>query len=157
MLEQLKTGVKLKQVEVEDWAYLHKAIGGKVTTLTSKSADPGAARGATVGGAAGLILAVVSGPIGIGAVVGGAAIGAVTAALKDSGFKNDDLAAVSRLAADGRSGILVSVPLDKTDQYDAFVTREVVFDAADNKHQVDIVPGRDFDDALEEYRRQEDA
>ncbi len=54
-------------------------------------------------------------------------------------------------------GILVSVPLELADQFDEYVKREVVFGAADNRYQVDIVPGRDFDDALEEYRRHEEA
>ena len=88
-------------------------------------------------------------------MAGGAAIGAVTAAIKDSGFKNDDIEAVSRFMADGRTGIMVAMPLAEADAFDAFVAEHAEFEASDRKHQVDIVPGRDFDQALEEYRRKE--
>jgi uncharacterized membrane protein len=157
VLEALKAAISRKEIEVEDYALIHKEPGGKVTTTTSKTADPGAARGGLFGGAAGLVLAAVSGPIGVGAVVGGAAIGAVTAALKDSGFKDDDLAAVARLMADGRTGILVAVPLAAAPKFEEYMAEDVVFLASDRRYQVDIVPGRSFDQALEEYRRDEEA
>ena len=44
-------------------------------------------------------IAVISGPIGVGAVAAGAAIGAVSAALKDSGLKDKDLESMSHLMA----------------------------------------------------------
>jgi uncharacterized membrane protein len=156
VLEQLKTAISKKDVEVEDWALVHKEPGGKVTTTTNRSADPGAARGGLFGGAAGLVLAAISGPIGAGAIVGGAAIGAATAALKDSGFKDDQLKEVSTLMADGRTGILVSVPLEAAGKFDEYVANDPVFAAADRKYQVDIVPGRDFERALSEFRRDEE-
>jgi hypothetical protein len=94
-------------------------------------------------------------PIGAGAVVP-ARPSAVTAALKDSGFKNDEIEAVSRFMADGRSGLMIAVPLAEAERFDAFMADNVVFTAADRRHQVDIVPGRSFEDALEQYRRHEE-
>ena len=151
----IKGGTGEKAITVEDWALVSKAPGGKLTITNDKTKDPGGARGALFGGGAGLVLAALSGPIGLGAVAGGAAIGAVTAAVRDSGFKNDDIEAVSRFMADGRTGIMVATPLAEADAFDAFVAEHDEFEASDRKHHVDIVPGRDFEQALEEYRRAE--
>ena len=155
VLETIKDGISKKVITVEDWALVHKAPGGKLTITNDKSKDPGGARGALFGGGVGVILATLSGPIGLGAVAGGAAVGAVTAAIKDSGFKNDDITEVSKLMADGRTGIMLATPLDQADKFDEFVAGDPVFDASDRKHHVDIVPGRDFEQALAEYRRKE--
>ncbi len=155
VLEVIKDGISKKEIVVEDWALVHKAPGGKLTITNDKKKDPGAARGGLFGGAAGLVLATLSGPVGLGAVAGGAAIGAATAAIKDSGFKNDDIQTVSTFMADGRTGIMLGTPLADAPQFDAFVAEHPEFDASDRKHQVDIVPGRDFDRAVEEYARKE--
>lgn len=157
VLETIKDGASKKVITVEDWALVHKAPGGKLTIQNDKSKDPGAARGALFGGGAGMVLAALSGPIGLGAVAGGAAIGAVAAAIKDSGFKNDDIEAVSRFMADGRTGIMLATPLAEADKVDAFIAENDVFESSDRKTHVDIVPGRDFEQALEEYRRKEEA
>ena len=146
VLEEIKRGISTKSITVEDWAKVYKAPGGKLAITTDKSKDPGAARGMGFGGAAGMVLAALSGPIGAGAVVAGAAIGGVTAALKDSGFKNDEIEAVSRFMADGRSGLMVAVPLAEAERFDAFMADNVVFTSGYRRHQVDIVPGRSFDD-----------
>jgi uncharacterized membrane protein len=156
VLDLLKSGIAKKDVVVWDWALLKTDPDGKVKITTDKSVDPGAARGAALGGAAGLVLAALSGPIGVGAVLGGAALGSVTAAMKDSGFKNEDLEAVSRLMADGKSGLMIAVPLPDVDRFDAFVAGHQEFTSADRRHQVDIVPGRTFDQALAEYRLHEE-
>ena len=157
VLGVIESGIRAKAITVEDWALVHKAQGGKLTIKTDKKRDPGAARGALFGGGAGYLLAALSGPIGAGAVVAGAAIGAVTSAVKDSGLKNDDILEVSKFMEDGRTGIMVAVPLAAAEQWDTFVSNTVEFEAADRRHQVDIVPGRDFEQALEEYRRTEEA
>jgi uncharacterized membrane protein len=154
--EELKAAINRKEIVIEDYVQIHKDADGKVTFTTDKSADPGAMRGAAFGGASGLVLAAISGPIGVGAVVGGAAIGAVTAALKDSGFKNDDLDAVSRLMARGRSGLLIAIPLNEADRFDAFEQGNEVIASADSRYQVDIVPGRSFEQAIDEYKMHEE-
>ena len=155
VLEVIKDGRSKKEIVVEDWALVHKEPGGKLTITNDKSKDPGAARGAVAGGTAGIILATLSGPIGLGAVAGAAAIGAVTAAIRDSGMKNDDIEAVSRFMADGRSGIMLATPLADAPKFDEFVSEHPEFEASDRQHHVDIVPGRDFNQALDEYRRAE--
>ena len=115
VLGVIEGGIRAKTITVEDWALVHKAPGGKLTIKTDKSKDPGGARGALFGGGAGYLLAALSGPIGAGAVAAGAAIGAVTAAVRDSGLKNDDIVEVSKFMADGRTGIMVAMPLDAVD------------------------------------------
>lgn len=155
VLEVIKDGISSKAITVEDWALVHKAPGGKLTITNDKSKDPGGARGALFGGGVGIVLAAISGPIGLGAVAAGAAIGGVTAAIKDSGFKNDDIEDVAKFMADGRTGIMLATPLDQADAFDAFVAEHEAFESSDRKHQVDIVPGRDFERALDEYRATE--
>jgi uncharacterized membrane protein len=156
VLGVIESGVKDKSITVEDWAMVHKAPGGELTITKDKGTDPGAARGGLVGGGAGAVLAVLSGPIGLGAVAVGAAVGAVTAAVRDSGFKDHDIKEISKQMADGRTGIMVGVPLEATDKWDAFVADHSEFAASDTQHTVDIVPGRTLEDAIEEYRRHED-
>ena len=72
------------------------------------------------GGLAGAFVAVLSGPIGIGAVVAGAGIGAVANAIHDSGFKKGDLKEVGELMEPGRTLLLVAVkPADAGRMHDA--------------------------------------
>ena len=157
VLELIKDGIAKKEIVVDDWAMVHKAPGGKLTVTSDKSKDPGAVRGGVFGGGVGMILAAISGPVGMGAVAAGAAVGAVTAAIKDSGFKSDDISEVSKLMADGRTGIMVGFPLDQASKWDEFVAGNVEFEAPDKRYTVDIVPGRTFEDALEQYRQHEEA
>jgi len=155
-LATLEEDVKDKDVVVEDWAIIHKEPGGEISIRSDKRTDPGAARGGVFGGAAGAVLAVLAGPVGVGAVVGGAAIGAVTSAVRDSGFKNKDLDEVSRLMSDGRSGIMVAVPLAGAERFDEYANSSRLYARAERHHEVDIVPGRDFEQALSEYRVHEE-
>lgn len=156
VLEVIKEARKAKEIVVTDWAMIQKAAGGEATITTDKSVDPGAARGAGVGGLAGVVLAGVLGPIGVGAVVGGAAVGAVTAALRDSGLKDDDLETISRLMAEGREGLVIVVPLEEGDRFQAFMDATTEFHAADRKRSVDIVPGRTLQDAIDHYVEHEE-
>ena len=152
----IEGGIKDKAITVEDWAMVHKEPGGKLTVTKDKGKDPGAVRGGLVGGGAGAVLAALAGPIGVGAVAVGAAIGAVTAAVKDSGFKDQDVTEISKQMADGRTGIMIGVPLEAADQWDAFVAAHPEFAASDRQYTVDIVPGRTLEDAVDEYRRHEE-
>ena len=156
VLELIKDGIAKKDIVVDDWAMVHKAEGGKLTVTSDKSKDPGAVRGGVFGGGVGMILAAISGPVGMGAVAAGAAVGAVAAAVKDSGFKNDEIEEVSHFMADGRTGIMVGFPLEEAAKWDEFVANHVEFESPDKKHSVDIVPGRSFEEALDEYRRHEE-
>lgn len=155
-LELIKEARKAETIAVTDWAMIQKPEGGEVKITTDRSADPGAARGAGAGGLAGAVLAGLLGPIGFGAVVGGAAVGAITAALKDSGVKNEDLETVSRLMAEGREGLMIVVPLEDGDRFQAFMDATTEFHAADRKLSVDIVPGRTLQDAIDNYVKHEE-
>ena len=156
VLGVIESGIKAKAITVEDWALVHKAPGGKLTITKDKGTDPGAARGALFGGGAGAVLAALSAAIGAAAVAVGAAVGAVTAAVKDSGFKNDDVVEISKHMADGRTGIMVGVPLEAAPQWDVFVAQHPEFAASDRQHTVDIVPGRTLEQAIEQYRQHEE-
>jgi uncharacterized membrane protein len=156
ILEGVKQAKDRKWIELADWALIQKPEGSKATISTSKQADPGGARGAGFGGLAGGLLAVISGPIGVGAVVGGAAIGAVTAALKDSGLKDKDLESMSHLMAEGREGLVIAVPLDRADEFQEYMDSTDDFAAADRRLVVDIVPGRTLQDAIDDYIEHEE-
>jgi uncharacterized membrane protein len=156
-LELVQDAITDKEIVVEDWALVRKSSDGEVSVKSNKKADPGAARGGMMGGTAGALLAVLSGPIGVGAVVAGAAVGAVTAAAKDSGLKDDEIREVSKLMADGRTGIMLAIPLTAADRYDTFSARfENLGSRPDRTYQVDIVPGRDFERAIKEYQLHEE-
>ena len=151
VLQVIRDANKAKDIVVTDWAMIQKPAGEKPTITESTKADPGAARGAGAGGLAGTVLAAALGPIGFGAVVGGAAIGAVTAALKDSGMKQKDLESISGLMAEGREGLVIVVPLEEGDRFQAFMDGTTEFHAADRKLSVDIVPGHTLQDAIDDY------
>jgi uncharacterized membrane protein len=154
ILDLIKKGAKNKEIAVSDWAMIRPNAAGKPEITTDKSVDPGAARGAGIGGGAGLVLAAVLGPVGVGAVVAGAAIGAVTAALKDGGIKDDDLKAISGLMKEGRSGLVVAVPLDDARSFEEFMDIHVEFQSVIRRMQVDVVPGHSLAQAIDEYREQ---
>ena len=156
VLEQIKEADKAKTISVADWAMIQKPGEGPPTITTNKTVDPGAARGAGFGGVAGVVLAGLSGPIGVGAIIGGAAVGAVAAALKDSGMKDKDLESVSHLMAEGREGLVIAVPLDDADRFQAFMDGNVDFQATDRRLTADIVPGRTLQDAIDNYVEHEE-
>ncbi len=155
VLEVIKEAADGKAITVSDWALVLRGPDGKPKISGDKTVDPGAARGGLVGGSLGMILAAVAGPVGIAAVVGGAAIGAVAAALKDSGMQTKDLEAAAGFMAEGRSGLVIAVPLDAVDAWNDFVGRTVEFEAVARKHEVDITPDHTFEAALAEYRAQQ--
>lgn len=101
-------------LEVRDHAIVSKEIGGGVAVTESKDRDPGAQRGAVAGGLGAAFVALAATPIGVGAIVVGAGIGAITAALRDSGFKSQDLGEVGRLMQDGKALLILEVrPQDR--------------------------------------------
>ncbi len=155
--EVIKECRDAKAITIDDVALVSEAVGGKVTITNDKKDDPGAVRGGVFDGTAGLVLATMLGPVGLGAVAASAAVGAVAAAVKDSGIRSDDITEVSKLMADGRSGLMIAMPLDAAERWEAFVALHAEFHSSDHRHAVDIVPGRSFEQALEEYRRDEEA
>lgn len=125
-------------LELRDSAIVTKAVGGVVTVIESKASDPGAQRGALAGATGAALVALLSTPIGIGAVAVGAGIGAVTAALRDSGFQRDDLAEVGRLMEDGRALLLVAVRPEDVERLRDALTSVAELAAADRRMETEV-------------------
>ena len=103
-------------IQVRDHAIVSKEVGGAITVTESKDRDPGAQRGAVAGGLGAAFVALAATPIGAGAIVVGAGIGAITAALRDSGFKSQDLGEVGRLMQDGKALLILEVRPEDRDR-----------------------------------------
>lgn len=157
ILELVKEAKDSKAIEVADWALVIKDEEGKVKIEGDKSVDPGAKRGALFGGGAGMVLAAMTGPVGLAAVAGGAAIGAIAAGIHDSGMKTKDIKAASDLMAEGRTGLVFAIPAADVDRWNEFVAGAVEFEAPDRRYEVDITPTNTFAEALEAYRAQQEA
>ena len=155
VLELIKEGAKANEIAVSDWAMIRPNASGKGEITTDQSVDPGAGRGGLFGGVAGVVLAGISGPIGAGAIIAGAAIGAVTAALRDSGIKDADLRSIADLVQEGRSGLVIAVPLDDAGRFDNFMRVHVEFESVIRRVEVDVVPGHSLARAIEEYREKQ--
>ena len=140
-------------LKVIDWAIVTKSPDGKVTTRENTSKDPGAARGAVAGGIAGALIAL-TGPVGLAAVAASAGIGAVTAALHDSGFKNEDLRSVASLMKDGRTVLILTVDSVYRDRLRMALTDVPELVAADQaiESPVDGSTGNQLREAVEQYR-----
>jgi uncharacterized membrane protein len=158
ILELVKEAKDNKSIAVADWALVHKDESGKVKIEGDQSVDPGAKRGALFGGGAVVALAVLAtGPVGLAAVAGGAAIGAIAAGVHDSGMKTKDLKAASDLMAEGRTGLVFAIPAADVDRWNDFVALNVEFEAPDRRYEVDITPTNTFEDAVKAYRAQPQA
>jgi len=150
-LEQLAQDEFLRDV---DWAIVTKAADGTMTSRESTRSDPGAARGGVAGGVAGALIAVMAGPIGIGAVAVGAGVGAVATALKDSGFKDKDLTSVGDLMQPGRTVLLLDVPGEYVEHMRSAMTDVPEFKASDRwmESEVDGSSGNLLRSAVTDYR-----
>jgi uncharacterized membrane protein len=157
ILELVKEAKDSKSIAVADWALVRKDASGKVKIEGDKSVDPGAKRGALFGGGAVMVLAALAGPVGLAAVAGGAAIGAIAAGVHDSGMKTKDLKAASDLMVEGRTGLVFAIPAADVGRWNEFVGLNVEFEAPIRRYEVDITPTSTFEDALKEYRAQQDA
>ena len=152
VLEVVKEGKHDKEFELLDWVMVQKNADGTTKVTNDKGTDPGAKRGGLMGGAAGAAIAILAGPIGLGAVLGGAAIGALTASAVDSGIKTHDIDAISDFMVAGRTGLIIAVPLADADRWNTFVSEHMEFHSAIRKHAVDITPDHTFQQAIDEYR-----
>src|SRR5262249_30283383 len=86
-------------------AVVNKQTDGKISFVEPK--DMGAAQAATAGGLAGAVIGIIAGPIGvIGGGAIGAGVGALTAKLRDSGFKDDQLKGLGEDLAPGQGAIV---------------------------------------------------
>jgi uncharacterized membrane protein len=93
--------------KVGNTAVLLVRADGNVKFIESK--DWGAGRGALLGGAIGII----GGPIGM---LAGGSIGALTAKLRDSGFKNDQLEALGKSMQPNSSASVIEISADAVPQ-----------------------------------------
>jgi uncharacterized membrane protein len=145
-------------LEVKDWAIVAKAPGGGLSVTESKDADPGARRGAVTGGLGAAFIALAATPIGAGAIVAGAGIGAIAGKLRDSGFKGNDLEEVGRLMQDGRAVLLLAVRPEDTDRLRGALDDIPELKAADRRWEADV----DADsknvlrDAIAQYKSEHD-
>jgi uncharacterized membrane protein len=112
--------------KVGNTAVLFVKPDGKAKFVESR--DWGAGRGALLGGAIGII----GGPVGI---LAGGAIGALTAKLRDSGFKNDQLEELGRSLEPNTSAVVVLIASDAVDQAKELIqplgAKEVVVEDVD--------------------------
>jgi uncharacterized membrane protein len=140
-------------LKVADWAIVTKAPDGKVTTRESTKGDPGAARGAVAGGVVGALL-VMAGPIGWAGAAAATGVGALTAAIHDSGLKNEDLRSVAGLMAEGRTVLVLTVTPEFRDRMHEALTEIPELRAADRalESPVDGSTGNLLREAVEQYR-----
>jgi uncharacterized membrane protein len=149
-LEQLAQDEFLRDV---DWAVVTKGADGNITTRESKRSDPGARRGAVAGGVAGALIAI-AGPIGLVGVAAAAGIGAVTAKLVDSGFKEKDLETVAGLMQEGRTVLILDVAPEYIENMRSAIEDIPEFMAADRtlESPVDASSGNLLRSAVEDYK-----
>jgi uncharacterized membrane protein len=147
----VKEAADAKTFKLLDWALAVKDHDGKVKLDGDKGTDPGAARGGMFGGALGMLL-VAAGPVGLGAVAVGAGVGAVAAAMRDSGMQDKDLKSVGEIMKPGRSGLVVAIEPGDLDAWTDFVAHNVEFHAAQPVVHVDITPDHTFEQAIAEYK-----
>jgi uncharacterized membrane protein len=112
--------------KVGNTAVLFVKPDGKAKFVESR--DWGAGRGALLGGAIGII----GGPVGM---LAGGAIGALTAKLRDSGFKNDQLEELGRSLEPNTSAVVILIASDAFDQAKELIqplgAKEVVVEDVD--------------------------
>jgi uncharacterized membrane protein len=144
-------------LQLKDYAIVSKDESGNLTVSESKDADAGGRRGAVAGGMGGLLVAALAGPIGLGAVAVGAGVGAVTAAVRDSGFKGKDLDEVGRLMRDGRTILIVAVRPEDTERLHGALDDIPEFSSADRwEADIDASSKNVLGDAIEQYKKQHD-
>lgn len=103
-LKSLKKVRKDKDIEITDAAILRKNEAGKIRV--SETGDWSGKKGMVVGGIAGAAIGVITGGVGFLAV-GGAAVAGLASRLRDSGFENDHLHAVTDQLTPDSSALLV--------------------------------------------------
>jgi len=149
-LEKAQEAAKHGAFDLSDWAVISNE-DGKTKIKSSKGANPGPVRGGLFGGGAGAVLAVLSGPIGAGAMLSGAAVGAITAGLVDSGFAVGQLKEISALMRPERSVLLLAVPLEDAQKLNDFVATTQAFNGVDGRMEIDITPAHTLADAIAAY------
>jgi uncharacterized membrane protein len=102
-LEELRKADK-DLIKVKQAAVLVRDADGKLKIQESHHVG----RGAVLGGLAGAVVGIVTGPVGW-VTVGGVAVGALAARLRDSGFKDDRLKEVGEALEPGTSALIAII------------------------------------------------
>ena len=102
-LKELR-GVDKDLIGIKQAAVLVRTTDGKLEIRESHHVG----RGAVLGGLAGAVVGLVAGPIGW-VTVGGAAVGALAARLRDSGFPDDRLKEIGEALTPGTSALVAIV------------------------------------------------
>ena len=144
-------------LEVKDYAIISKGADGTLQVNEDKDADPGARRGAVAGALGGAFIALAATPIGAGAILAGMGIGAVASALRDTGFKNDDMKEVGRLMEGDRTILLLAVRPQDTERLQSVLQEIPEFSAADRRWETEVDAGSKnmLRDAIEKYKAEE--
>jgi uncharacterized membrane protein len=155
---ELKSLQSTEFLELTDYAIVSKGVGGELTVAESTDSDPGAKQGALAGATGAAFIALLSTPIGAGAIVAGAGIGAVTGALRDSGFKTKDLEETGRLMQDGRTILIVAVKPEHTDRLRGALDDIPALAAADRRWEAEVPASTKnaLRDAIAQYRAEEE-
>lgn len=140
-------------LEIEGHALIAKDAGGRVRVEESADIDAGPLQGGFVGGLAGALLAVATGPIGIGAAVGGAVIGAIAAGMRDAGFPDTELRAAGDLMARGESMLIVGVEPAHADRLRNAIDALPELAAVTYRQEADLDDVAELGDAITVYRR----
>jgi uncharacterized membrane protein len=151
VLNIVKEAAHDKAFKLLDWVLAVKDHEGNVKFEEDQGTDANAKRGGLLGGGLGVLL-VAAGPVGLGAVAVTAGVGAVAAALRDSGMKDKDLNAIGDLMRTGRGGLIVAIEPADVDAWADFVAHNVEFHAAQPVIHVDITPDHTLEQAIAEYR-----
>jgi len=102
-LKELR-GVDKDLIAVKEAAVLIRTTDGKLEIKESHHVG----KGAVLGGLAGAVVGVITGPIGW-VTVGGAAVGALAARLRDSGFPDERLREVGQALKPGTSALVAII------------------------------------------------
>jgi uncharacterized membrane protein len=140
-------------LELEGHALITRDTDGDVRIEESKDADPGPLRGGFVGGAAGALLEIATGPIGAAAVIGGAVIGAIATGMHDAGFPDVELRAIGDLMANGRTILLLGVEPACAARLDAASDEAPEFANVTYRQVSELADSDALGEAIREYRR----
>jgi uncharacterized membrane protein len=145
-------------IEVGDYAIVSKGDGGKLTIAENRDADPGAERGAVTGALAGAFVAMASTPIGLAAIAVGAGVGAIAAAVRDSGFKGHDLEEVGALMRDGRTILLLAARPEQAERMRSALDDVEELRTAEARWEAEVSGDSKnvLHDAIAQYRQQQE-
>ncbi len=141
-----------EHIELEGHALITRDGDGDVRIEESKDADPGPLRGGFVGGAAGALLAIATGPIGAAAVIGGAVIGAIATTMHDAGFPDVELRAIGDLMANGRTILLLGVEPEFAARLDAAIDALPEFADVTYRQVTELEDSDALGEAIRQYR-----